>query len=217
MFFARFVFFLCLWRGINAKWGINRPKTPQNHSRQRRKTKVSELYSSDWFWGWNVTLCGIYETFNVITCVLPRSTVANYKQCKTSTGVSNNWRHASNPQGCLPVGSPRSCWRLESRCKVNSSVQWEKSRWNRRGSAGRIETSKLGSRGVASNAQVWESYVFPCAVTVPVRHLSHGKKCNLQSDVTANNMLDSIAAVTRNGIDNKLLHLRAYSLTKTLT
>ena len=91
------------------------------------------------------------------------------------------------------------------------------SRWNRRGSAGRIETSKLGSRGLASNAQVWESYVFPCAVIVPVRHLSHGKKCNLQSDETANNMLDSIAAVTRNGIDNKLLHLRAYSLTKTLT
>ena len=50
-----------------------------------------------------------------------------------------------------------------------------------------------------------------------VGHLSHGKKYNLQSDVTANNMLDSIAAVTRNGIDNKLLHLRAYSLTKTLT
>ena len=40
MFFARFVFFLRLWRGISAKWEINRPKTPQNHSRQRRNTKV---------------------------------------------------------------------------------------------------------------------------------------------------------------------------------
>ena len=44
---ARLVCFLCLWRGISAKWGINRPKTPQNHSRQHRKTKVSELYLSD--------------------------------------------------------------------------------------------------------------------------------------------------------------------------
>ena len=36
--------------------------------------------------------------------VLPRSTVANYKQCKSSNSVSNNWRHAaSNPQGGLPV------------------------------------------------------------------------------------------------------------------
>ena len=43
--------------------------------------------------------------FNVpVTCVSPRSIVANYKQCKSSTNVSNNWRHsASNLQGCLPV------------------------------------------------------------------------------------------------------------------
>ena len=27
--------------------GINRPKTPQNHSRQQRKTKLSELHLSD--------------------------------------------------------------------------------------------------------------------------------------------------------------------------
>ena len=38
---------VCLQRGISAKWGINRPKTPQNHSRQHRKTKLSELYLSD--------------------------------------------------------------------------------------------------------------------------------------------------------------------------
>ena len=44
---AGLVFFLCLWRGISAKWGINRPKTLQNHSRQHRKTKFSELYLSD--------------------------------------------------------------------------------------------------------------------------------------------------------------------------
>ena len=44
---ARLVFFLCLWRDISAKWRINRPKTPQNHSRQRKKTKVSELYLYD--------------------------------------------------------------------------------------------------------------------------------------------------------------------------
>ena len=44
---ARLVFFLCLWRGSSAKWGINRSKLLQNHSRQHRKTKVSELYSSD--------------------------------------------------------------------------------------------------------------------------------------------------------------------------
>ena len=31
----------------DAKWGINRPKTPQNHSRQHRKPKVSKLYLSD--------------------------------------------------------------------------------------------------------------------------------------------------------------------------
>ena len=31
------------------------------------------------------------------------------------------------------------------------------SRWKRRGSAGWIETSKLDSRGVVSNAQVWKS------------------------------------------------------------
>ena len=38
---ARLVFFPCLWRGVCAKWRINR------HSRQHRKTKVSELYSSN--------------------------------------------------------------------------------------------------------------------------------------------------------------------------
>ena len=39
-----------------------------------------------------------------ITCVLPRSTVANYKQCKSSISVLNNWRHAaSKPLGCLPM------------------------------------------------------------------------------------------------------------------
>ena len=42
------VFYLCLWRGMSAKWGINRLKTPQNHSRQHRKTKFSELYLSDY-------------------------------------------------------------------------------------------------------------------------------------------------------------------------
>ena len=56
------------------------------------------------FWGWNVTICGIKETFLRITCILPKSTIANYKQCKSLTSISNNWCHpASNPQGCLPV------------------------------------------------------------------------------------------------------------------
>ena len=44
---ARLVSFLCLWRSISAKWGINCPKTPQNYSRQHRETKLSELYLSD--------------------------------------------------------------------------------------------------------------------------------------------------------------------------
>ena len=40
-------FFFYVWRGISAKWGINRPKTLRYHSRQHKKTKVSELYLSD--------------------------------------------------------------------------------------------------------------------------------------------------------------------------
>ena len=83
---ARLVFFLCLCRGISAKWGINRPKTPQNHSRQHRKTKISELCLSDCHQAdfgdemLRFAECGIYETSLEITCVLPGSTVANYKQ-----------------------------------------------------------------------------------------------------------------------------------------
>ena len=57
---------------------------PRKITRQQRKTKLSELHLSDChladFEGWNVTICRIYETFLGITCVLPRSTVANYKQ-----------------------------------------------------------------------------------------------------------------------------------------
>ena len=47
---------------------------------------------------------GIYEIFLGITCVLPRSTVASYKQSKSATSVSNNWRHAAlNPQGLCVI------------------------------------------------------------------------------------------------------------------
>ena len=60
--------------------------------------------SGSGFWGWNVMICGIYETFLGITCVLPRSTVANYKQCESPIIVSNNWRHAAS-QGCMPVAT----------------------------------------------------------------------------------------------------------------
>ena len=89
-------------KGWVQKCRINRPKTSQNHLRQHRKTKVSELYLSDCHYADFGDL--IYETFLVITRVLPRSTVANYKRCKSSTNVSNSWLHAaSNSQGCLPV------------------------------------------------------------------------------------------------------------------
>ena len=53
-------------------------------------------------WGWNVTICDIYENFSgsLASC---RDRLLQ-QQCKSSTSVSNNWRlAASNPQGCLPV------------------------------------------------------------------------------------------------------------------
>ena len=39
--------FLCLCSGISSEWGINRLKTPKNHARQHRKTKLSEPYLSE--------------------------------------------------------------------------------------------------------------------------------------------------------------------------
>lgn len=80
---ARLVFFLCLWKGISAKWGINLPKTTQNHSRRQRKSKVRELYSSDHHlkdFGDEIFRLAVFMKHysQGITRVLPRSTVANY-------------------------------------------------------------------------------------------------------------------------------------------
>ena len=80
---------------------------PKSHeTTQKNECKYTSLIwlSLSGFWGWNVTICGIYKTFLGITSVLPRSTVAYYKQCKCSTSESKSLRNvASNPQGCLPV------------------------------------------------------------------------------------------------------------------
>ena len=89
-------------------------KPSQNPAKSLETTQKNEVkwtlfiwLSLSGFWRWNVTICEIYETFLGITCVLPRSTVANYKQCTSSNSVSNNWRHAaSNPQGCVLVVIP---------------------------------------------------------------------------------------------------------------
>ena len=80
---------------------------PKSHeTTQKNECKYTSLIwlSLGGFWGWNVTICGIYKTFLGITSVLPRSTVAYYKQSNCSTSESNSLRNAaSNPQGCLPV------------------------------------------------------------------------------------------------------------------
>ena len=78
-------------------------QTPQKSlgTTQKNKAKWTLFIwlSLSGFWGWNVTICGIYETFFGITCISLRSTFANYKQWKSSSSVSNNWRRAaSNPQ-----------------------------------------------------------------------------------------------------------------------
>ena len=177
MFFARFVFFLCLWRGISAKWEINSPKTPQNHSRQRRNTKVSELYSSDWFWGWNITFCGIYETFHAITCVLPRSIdqITNNVRVQLAYQITEVTRPQTHRVVCLWAHHVHAD-ALRADARWIPACSERTSRWKRRGSAGWIETSKLDSRGVVSNAQVWKSCVLPCTVIVPVRRLPQSWK-----------------------------------------
>ena len=91
---ARPVFFLCLC--------LCPAKSLKTTQKNESEWTLSIWLSLSGFWGWNVPVCGIFETFLGVTCVLQRSTVA--KQCKSSTNVSNNWRHAaSNPQCCLPV------------------------------------------------------------------------------------------------------------------
>ena len=93
------------------RWKV-RNWSPQNSAKSLETTQKNEFNWTLFIWlsladfGDEVTICGIYETFLGIAFVLPRSTIANSKQCKSSTSVSNNWRHvALSPQGCLPVVS----------------------------------------------------------------------------------------------------------------
>ena len=62
-------------------WNISR-----DHLRRHSLTVLPNLWNR-FKWFREIAFLGI-------TCVLPRSTVANYKQCKSSISVLNNWRHA---------------------------------------------------------------------------------------------------------------------------
>ena len=88
----------------------------------RASVQSGELTVINWlslsgFGGWNVAICGIYEAFLGITCVSPKATVANYKQCKSSTSVSNN--DVTRPQThrvvCL-------CWQFIVDTKLNLGI-----------------------------------------------------------------------------------------------
>ena len=113
-------------------------KPSQNPAKSLETTQKNEVkwtlfiwLSLSGFWRWNVTICEIYETFLGITCVLPRSTVANYKQCTSSNSVSNNWRHAaSNPQGCLPVIGHMS-W-VDNNSPYTTYLGWKCTKLHRR-------------------------------------------------------------------------------------
>ena len=88
--------FSFVFGGVSVQSGkLTVHKITRNNMKNKGKWPLFIWLSSHGFSGWNVTICGIYATFLGITCVLPRSIVANYKQCKSSPSVSDNWRHAA--------------------------------------------------------------------------------------------------------------------------
>ena len=113
---ARLVFFLCLWKGISAKWGTNRPKTPQNHSRRQRKTKLSKLYLSDCHFGDEMFRFAVFMKH--LSGSLPSSRDRRL-QITNNVKVQLAYQISDDPQGCLPVVL---LWNFVILSKVDSAI-----------------------------------------------------------------------------------------------